>query len=77
MNTDYSPQRYLGYTWEQITTRLKGRHRQQALALWKWSAIRYSDTLCPDQIRHTLRYGFASTVARINRVRVWAGLPEV
>jgi hypothetical protein len=70
-------QQFLGLTWDQITSQLQGRNRQQALALWKWAAIHYSETLCPDQLHYWRRYGSAATFQRIDRVRAWLGLDAV
>jgi hypothetical protein len=74
------PQSYarslLGYSWEQITTQLQGRKRQQALALWQWAAIRFSSYGTAQQA-YFRRYGAEATFARINRVRAWLGLDPI
>jgi hypothetical protein len=67
------PQRFLGLSWEQITSQLQGSNRQQALAIWEWSAVRFS-SLGTAQEKHFKRYGAASTYARVDKVRAWLGL---
>ena len=70
------PERFVGYSWEQITQQLQGLNRQQALAIWQWAAIRYG-SYGTEQERYFRRYGAEATFARINRVRSWLGLPPV
>ena len=72
---DYARQ-FLGLSWDDITQKLQGRQRQQAMALWQWSAPRYS-SLGTEQTRYFNRYGAAQTYVRINRVRAWLGLDPV
>jgi hypothetical protein len=67
------PERFLGLSWEQITTTLRGPERQQALALWQWAAPRYS-SLGTAQERYFNRYGAGATYARIDRTRQWLNL---
>lgn len=66
----------LGLSWEQITTQLRGRERQAALAVWHWASIRFS-SIGSEQDRYFKRYGAAATFQRINRVRAWLGLGAV
>lgn len=70
------PERFLGMSWEQITTQLQGLERQQALAIWQWANYRYS-SLGTDQERHWHRYGVESVTRRIDRVRSWLNLREI
>ena len=70
------PAAFIGLSWEQITTQLQGRDRQQALAIWHWAAPRYS-SLGTAQAAYFSRYGAEATYARINRVRSWLGLDPV
>ena len=70
------PRAFIGLSWEQITTQLQGRDRQQALAIWQWAAPRYS-SLATAQAAYFNRYGAAATFRRINRVRAWLGLEPV
>ncbi len=67
------PKRFLGWSWEQITTKLQGADRQQALALWHWASFRYGSVGTPQE-RYFRRYGAAATLRRIDRVRSWLNL---
>lgn len=67
------PERFLGLSWEQITTTLQGLERQQALALWQWASYRYS-SIGTAQERHWRRYGVESVTRRIDRVRSWVNV---
>ena len=67
--------KHLGHSWEQCCT-LQGRDRQAALAVWEWSAVRFS-SLGTAQDRYFKRYGAARTFERINRVRAWLGLEVI
>lgn len=67
------PQRFLGLSWEQITTQLQGNDRNQALALWQWCSPRFSSHGTA-QARYWQRYGTAATYDRIDTVRQWLGL---
>lgn len=70
------PAAFIGLSWEQITTQLQGKDRQQAMAIWQWAAPRYS-SLATAQAAYFKRYGAAATYARINRVREWLGLDTI
>jgi hypothetical protein len=72
-NPRLRPQRFLGFSWEQISTQLTGLERQQAMAVWQWGHYRYS-SLGTAQERHYRRYGVAATTARVDRVRSWLNL---
>lgn len=67
------PQRFVGMSWEQITTQLQGLERQQAMALWQWAAYRYSSHGTAQE-KHWRRYGVASVTRRVDRVRSWLNL---
>ena len=71
-----NPASLVGYSWQQITQQLQGLKRQQAMALWQWASIHFS-SYGTEQERYFKRYGSAATFDRINRVRVWLGLPPV
>jgi hypothetical protein len=75
-NPRLRPQRFLGLSWEQITTQLQGLERQQALALWQWGHYRYS-SLGTAQERYWKRYGVDATTRRIDRVRSWLNLKPI
>jgi hypothetical protein len=70
------PHRFLGWSWGEITSQLQGPQRRQALAVWQWSAIRFS-SLGTAQEQHFKRYGAASTYARIDQVRAWLDLAPI
>ena len=70
------PHRFLGWSWGEITSQLQGPQRRQALAVWQWSAIRFS-SLGTAQEKHFKRYGAASTYARIEQVRAWLDLAPI
>ena len=72
-NPRLRPQRFLGLSWEQITTQLQGLERQQAMAVWQWAHYRYS-SLGTAQESYARRYGVAATTRRIDRVRSWLNL---
>ena len=67
------PERFLGLSWDQITTQLRGLERQQALAVWQWAAPRFSSHGTA-QATHWNRYGAGKTYRRIDAVRCWLGL---
>ena len=67
--------KHSGHSWSQIC-QLQGRERQAAMAVWQWSAVRFS-SLGTDQDHYFKRYGAARTFERINRVRVWLGLEVI
>jgi hypothetical protein len=75
-NPRLRPQRFLGLSWEQITTQLQGLERQQAMALWQWGHYRYS-SLGTAQERYWKRYGVDATTRRIDRVRSWLNLKPI
>ena len=75
-NPRLRPQRFLGLSWEQITTQLQGLERQQAMALWQWGHYRYS-SLGTAQERYWKRYGVDATTRRIDRVRSWLNLEPI
>jgi hypothetical protein len=75
-NPRLRPQRFLGLSWEQITTQLQGLERQQAMALWQWCHYRYS-SLGTAQERYWKRYGVDATTRRIDRVRSWLNLKPI
>jgi hypothetical protein len=68
--------KHRGYSYGEICERLQGRERQAAMAVWQWSAVRFS-SLGTDQDRYFKRYGAARTFERINRVRSWLGLEVI
>lgn len=71
-----NPVRFAGYSWQRLTERFQGNERNQALAIWQWSAVRFS-SYGTAQERYYRRYGAAATFDRINRVRRWLGFSEI
>ena len=75
-NPRLRPQRFLGMSWDQITSQLQGLERQQALAVWHWAHYRYS-SVGTAQERHWRRYGVAAVTRRVDRVRSWLNLAPI